>query len=207
MSFFEQILSAIKLGGVMVYPLSLLSIVALALIFDKILFYQKLVQLPKKLLDLIETYNFSWSELELELSKLEPKNIYGNFFTVILQNKTRPIWWLESRVADEAKLSEKKLNQSLWILETITTAAPLLGLLGTIIGMMGSFKLMGENTLVNPSGITGGVAEALIATAFGLGIAIFSLFAFNYFSRRQDQTLDELERLGSRIIDHIKIDQ
>jgi biopolymer transport protein ExbB len=207
MSFFEQILSAIKLGGVMVYPLSLLSIVALALIFDKILFYQKLVQLPKKLLDLIETYNFSWSELELELSKLEPKNIYGNFFTVILQNKTRPIWWLESRVADEAKLSEKKLNQSLWILETITTAAPLLGLLGTIIGMMGSFKLMGENTLVNPSGITGGVAEALIATAFGLGIAIFSLFAFNYFSRCQDQTLDELERLGSRIIDHIKIDQ
>jgi biopolymer transport protein ExbB len=73
--------------------------------------------------------------------------------------------------------------------------------------MMTSFKLIGENSLVNPVGITGGVAEALIATGFGLFIAIFSLFAFNYFSRRQDQVLDELERLGTRIIDHIKLDQ
>jgi len=46
----------------------------------------------------------------------------------------------------------------------------------------------------------------LIATAFGLGIAIFSLFAFNYFSRRQDQLLDELESLGTRMTDHIRLD-
>jgi biopolymer transport protein ExbB len=72
---------------------------------------------------------------------------------------------------------------------------------------MSSFKLIGENGLVNPSGITGGVAEALIVTAFGLTIAIFSLFAFNYFSSRVDQILDELERLGTRVIDHIKLDQ
>lgn len=207
MSFIEQILTALKLGGAMIYPLSALCIVALALIFDKILFYKKLVNLPKSLFNLIETYDFSWTDLETQLSKLEGDNTYRKFFSAILQNKKRPTWWIESRAADEAKLIEKKLAQGLWILETITTAAPLLGLLGTIVGMMSSFKLIGEDGLVNPAGVTGGVAEALIATAFGLAIAVFSLFAFNYFSRRQDQVLDELEQLGTRIIDHIKLDQ
>jgi len=207
MNIFLEILNAAKLGGAMVYPLSLLCIFAIALIIDKILFYKKFVLLPKNLRDLIETYDFSWTALEAELSRLAPQNSYRKFFEIILQNKKRPIWWLESRAADEAKTIEKKLSQSLWILETITTAAPLLGLLGTIVGMMSSFKIIGENSLINPTGVTAGVAEALIATGFGLFIAIFSLFAFNYFSRKQDQVMDELERLGTRVIDHIKLDQ
>ena len=202
-----DLINTIKLGGSTIYPLSLLCIISSALIIDKILLYKKLVNLPKNLFDLIETYNFKWSEFESRLSKLSDKNFYRRFFDIILQNKNNPIWWLESRSIDEAKIIEKKLNSGLWILETIITAAPLLGLLGTIFGMMGSFKIIGTNGLVNPSGVTGGVAESLIATAFGLFIAIFSLFAFNYFSKKNDQILDELERLGTRIIDHIKLDK
>jgi biopolymer transport protein ExbB len=207
MFIISEIFSAIKLGGVMMIPLSILCIFAIALIIDKILFYKKFLQLPQSLLLLVETYGFSWDMLETQLKNLPVENSYRKFFTVILQNKKRPAWWIESRANDEAKLIEKKLASGLWILETVITAAPLLGLLGTIVGMMTSFKLIGENSLVNPVGITGGVAEALIATGFGLFIAIFSLFAFNYFSRRQDQVLDELERLGTRVVDHIKLDQ
>lgn len=99
----------------------------------------------------------------------------------------------ENKIVIEAKKLEKKLHSGLWILETIITAAPLLGLLGTIIGMMSSFKLIGENGLVNPSGVTAGVAESLIATAYGLVIAVFSLFAFNYFSEKKEQIMDEIE--------------
>jgi biopolymer transport protein ExbB len=201
-----EILNNLKLGGSMVYPLSLLFILAVALVVDKILLYKNLVILPKKLYDLIETYNFKLNEFEAELSKLSKDNFYRKFFIIILENKKTPIWWLESRAQDEAKIFEKNINRNLWILETITTAAPLLGLLGTIIGMMSSFKIIGAEGLVNPAGVTGGVAEALIATAFGLGIAIISLFAFNFFSKKNDQTLDELERLGTRIIDCIKLD-
>jgi biopolymer transport protein ExbB len=105
----------------------------------------------------------------------------------------------EIEISNQAKKIEKKLNSFLWFLETIITAAPLLGLLGTIIGMMSSFKLIGENDLVNPVGITAGVAEALIATAYGLIIAIFSLFAFNYFSQKKDEILDEIEHFSNKI--------
>ena len=91
------------------------------------------------------------------------------------------------------------------MLETIVTAAPLLGLLGTITGMMHAFNLIGTNGLVDPTGVTGGVAQALIATALGLFIAVIALFAFNFFSRRQSQMLDEMERLGTRLVDNIRM--
>lgn len=207
MTFFSEIFSTIKLGGILMIPLSLLSILAIALIFDKIMFFRKSIHLPQDLLTLIETYNFSWQKLEDELKELSPENSYRRFFSVIVKNKNRPVWWLESRAADEAKLIEKNLVSNLWILETITTAAPLLGLLGTIVGMMASFKIIGAEGLVNPTGVTAGVAESLIATGFGLAIAIISLFAFNYFSRKNDEVMDEMERLGTRIIDHVRIEE
>lgn len=210
MSIIVQTLAAIKLGGFAIYPLFLLAIFSLAIICDKILFYKKIANLPQSLIDLVETYDFSWKKLETELHKLGEKNCYHKFFSVILHNKTKPVWWLESRIADEAKVVEKEFASALWMLETIVTAAPLLGLFGTIIGMMDAFQLIGSEGLVNPhgpNGVTAGVAQALIATAIGIFIAIYSLFAFNYFSRRQDAAIDGLERFATMALDHIKLDK
>jgi biopolymer transport protein ExbB len=117
-----------------------------------------------------------------------------------------PAWWVESRAGDEASLIEAALARWLWVLETIVTAAPLLGLLGTITGMIRSFKLFGNEGLVDPGGVTGGVAEALVATGLGLFIALLALFAYNFFSNRQARIMDEMERLGTRLIDHIRLD-
>jgi biopolymer transport protein ExbB len=114
---------------------------------------------------------------------------------------------VESRAAKEARLIEKSLKRGLWVLETIVTGAPLLGLVGTIVGMMDSFKLIGGSGLVNPTGITGGVAQALIATTLGLIIALIALIAFNFFSHLQSRTIDEMERLGTDLIDHIRHEQ
>jgi biopolymer transport protein ExbB len=207
MTFFLQVINGFKIGGALMLPLSILCIITIALIFDKFLFYKKFINLPQDLLNLIETYSFNWQEFADHLKKLPSKNCYQSFFSIILHNKQQPIWWLESRAEDEARLIEKKLNSGMWILETIITTSPLLGLLGTITGMMSSFKIIGENGMVNPTGITSGVAESLIATGFGLTIAVIALFAFNFFSRTQDQLLEELERLGTRVIDHIRLDR
>uniref|UniRef100_E6QS59 MotA/TolQ/ExbB proton channel n=1 Tax=mine drainage metagenome TaxID=410659 RepID=E6QS59_9ZZZZ len=198
---------AFKLGGVMMWPLSLLAVLALAIMLEKAVLYWRYTSLNEALAELLESYETPWPTLISELSKSNKNNYFYKFFYVIVDNKTHPFWWVESRAADEAQLIENQLSKRLWLLETTVTAAPLLGLMGTIAGMMHAFQLIGTNGLVNPTGVTGGVAQALIATALGLAIALASLFGFNYFSRLQAQTLDKMERLGTRLIDHIRLDQ
>jgi len=197
---------AFKLGGMIILPLSLLGIIALAIMLEKAFLYWRYARLSYDLQNLVETYGFAWKDLEKMLSGLSERHYYKRFFEVVLTNRHRPSWWTESRAADEAQLIETSLARRLWVLETIVTAAPLLGLMGTIIGMMHAFQIIGSG-VVNPTGVTGGVAQALIATAVGLLIALIALFGFNYFSRLQSQTMDEMERLGTRLIDHIRLDQ
>jgi biopolymer transport protein ExbB len=201
----SEALEAMKFGGVTIYPLLALAVLALVIMIDKSYLYWKYIRLPRSLYNLVETYGFTWEQLERELAALGPENFYSRFSRIIQDNRDKPVWWLESRAGDEAQLIEKGMSRGLWVLETIVTGAPLLGLLGTITGMMHAFNLIGGNGLVDPSGVTGGVAQALIATAFGIFIAIFALFGFNFFSRRQVQVLEEMERLGTRIIDNIRL--
>lgn len=203
----QAALAALKFGGPAVYPLLLLAILATVIIIDKGYIYLRYVRLPAALTGLVETYDFAWGDLGERLKGLDGRNVFRRFFAVILDNHEKPAWWVESRAGDEAQMIEKSLARGQWILETIVTAAPLLGLLGTIAGMMNAFKLIGGDRLVDPVGVTGGVAEALIATALGLFIALICLFAFNFFARMQAQTLDDMERLGTRLVDHIRLDQ
>src|ERR1700682_4035698 len=198
---------ALAFGGPMVYPLLLRGIIAIPIIMDRAVAYYRCLRLPQSLLDLIETYGFDWGELERELSALAPVNVYGRFFSVIAKHRNQPAWWVESRAGDEAGSIDKSLNRGLWVLETVVTGAPLLGLLGTITGMMQSFNVIGASSLVAPTQVTAGVAQALIATALGLLVAIFALFSFNFYARMQSQALDRMERLGSRLVDHIRLDQ
>jgi biopolymer transport protein ExbB len=196
----------LQYGGVMIYPLLALALAALVVMLDKAIVYRRHVRLPEPLRQLVETYGFDWAELDRRLADLGSRSYFGRFFRVIMDNRAKPAWWVESRAGDEAQQIEKALGRGMWVLDTVITAAPLLGLLGTIFGMMQSFKLIGPDGLVNPGGVTAGVAEALIATAVGLLIALVALFGFNYLIRLQAQTLDEMERLGTRLMDHIRLD-
>ncbi len=203
----DQTLTTLKLGGIIILPLSLLAIIALAIMLEKAFLYWRFARLSHDLLNLVENYGFKWADLEKILSGLDERHYYKRFFEVLISNRHQPSWWTESRAADEAQVIESNLARRLWALETIVTAAPLLGLVGTVIGMMRAFQIIGSEGIVNPTAVTGGVAEALIATVVGLLIALVALFGFNYFSRLQSQTMDEMERLGTRLIDHIRLDQ
>jgi biopolymer transport protein ExbB len=101
------------------------------------------------------------------------------------------------QAAAQAEL--RSLRRNLPVLDTIITLAPLLGLLGTITGMISAFGIVSEAGLGQPHAITGGIAEALIATATGLLVAIVTLIPYNYFRSRMEAMTDIMEERATRL--------
>ena len=107
----------------------------------------------------------------------------------------------EKCMEENALRTTPELFKRLSILDTIITIAPLLGLLGTVTGMIRSFHVISTKTgLGTPMAITGGVAEALIATATGLAIAIVTLVGYNYLTDRAKAIISEMEVYGTRLV-------
>jgi biopolymer transport protein ExbB len=92
----------------------------------------------------------------------------------------------------------KRAGRFLTVMDTLVTLAPLLGLLGTVTGLMRAFLHIGSEEL-SVTAVTGGIGEALIATACGLGIAIFALIPFNYFSAKVTQLQFDLETAATNV--------
>ena len=87
---------------------------------------------------------------------------------------------MEAAAAEEIK----RMQRYMGVLDTMITVAPLMGILGTVIGIISSFEVLGSVGIEHPQAVTAGIAQALITTAAGLGIAILSVFPYNYFQAR-----------------------
>jgi len=86
-----------------------------------------------------------------------------------------------------------RYSRGISLMDTVVTMAPLLGLLGTVTGMISAFGMLGGSELSAPTAITGGIAEALIATTFGLGIAVTSLIPLNFLHAKCENARNEIE--------------
>ncbi|MCD6574965.1 MotA/TolQ/ExbB proton channel family protein, partial [Candidatus Aerophobetes bacterium] len=95
------------------------------------------------------------------------------------------------------------LEKHLKILGTIVTVAPLIGLLGTVMGMIKAFNVIALQGTGEPGALAGGISEALITTAVGLSIAIPSLIFYNYFMHRTDKIVRQFEKISSEFIDFL----
>ena len=194
-------------GGIFIYPLLAVALLGVACSIDRSYIFWRYTRHPAKVMACLSDPRFGWERLQALLAEAAPQSGYVRFLRVIAENTDQPLWLIESRAGEEAAMFERKLGQGLWILETVVTAAPLLGLLGTISGMVGAFRVFGGTGAVDPRAVTGGVAEALIATAVGIVTALVALSAYNFFSHRQALVLDELERLGTQLMDRIRLDR
>lgn len=178
-------------GGPIMWPLLVTSLTALTVILER--FWFILAEQRKRNPDLSEDL------LELvEKGRIDDAIARGrdsaDFVVRALVNGLLHREESLSRALLRASNSElKRFNRGLSILDTIITLAPLLGLLGTVVGMIHSFNLMGADELGAPVAITGGIAEALIATGFGLAVAILALIPFNYLNARLEEARHELE--------------
>lgn len=118
-----------------------------------------------------------------------------------LEHFKSPMEEMEISMKNAGESWVPRLEKYVHILDTTITIAPLMGLLGTIIGMMGSFKVLTQSGVDDPYSITGGIAEALIATATGLVIALVCVIAHNYYNTLIKNFIYEMESAGSRLLE------
>lgn len=116
---------------------------------------------------------------------------------------------LDDEIETQYLISRAPLSRSLWIIETVTTAAPLLGLLGTILGIIDTFKALASAGVSDPGQISGGIGTALFATGLGIAIALFCVVFHNFFQNSLERINDQLKVMliraasGARVQDEI----
>jgi len=192
----DSLVHIFKKGGPIMWPLLMVSILAMGAVFERSIFL--IAELgrrdPKALEKFFEAIRTKDLRQALQISK-ESKFFVLRTLGYALEHKESS---LASALMFAQKQEIKRFRAGIPILDTVITLAPLLGLLGTVTGMMGSFSLIGGE-LSAPGAITGGIAEALIATAFGLGIAITSLVPFNLLNMQVEKARLEIESAATQL--------
>ena len=181
-------------GGPIMWPLLVLSIVALTVALERIIFIvrERLRRKPGVVEDILT--HVERGDLDTASRVGEgAEDFVARALTYALTHRGKSF---SEAMLRAANWELKRFNRGLTVLDTTITLAPLLGLLGTVTGMIRSFGMLGGAELGAPTAITGGIAEALIATAFGLGIAITALVPFNYLNARQEEARLEAELMN-----------
>jgi len=202
----NSVTTFIKNGGVMMYPLIICSILLIGLIIERAMTLRKAAVDGDALLDAIkavrQTNSANDNAKAMALCESTGGPI-GRMFARGLKNAHRNADAIEMAMEHEAANETPPLEANLPIIKTIINIAPLLGLLGTIAGMISSFRAASQQGLSNPTAVLGGISEALISTATGIVLAIVGFIFFNYFSNLTRKIIDDMEFYGAELVNFL----
>lgn len=194
-------LEIIKAGGWLMLPIILCSIVALAIIAERLWTLQRRRVLPKDLTMRVWEWARDRQLDQKHLSVLSNNSPMGRVLAAGLANRHQSREVLKEIVQDTGRHVVHELERYLNSLGTIAAVTPLLGLLGTVIGMVKVFTAITTAGVGNPSVLAGGISEALITTAAGLSVAIPSLIAYRYLRGQVDALVVEMEKEAMKLVD------
>lgn len=190
-------------GGIVVYPLLLCSIIALTIIVERLLFYTLGNREDEDQLRLLRQFLIRGNMNEAKILTARLHSAMGRIAGAVikqLESKGNNRALLENAAQTAGELEIKNLQRGLILLDTIVTASPLLGLLGTVTGIIKSFQALAVAGGAQSVQLSAGIAEALYNTAFGLAIAIPSLFMVNIFYGIADRKAKELTARSQKLL-------
>ena len=183
-------------GGFVMYPLVIFLVVTLMIGIERFLLYRKFRKDMRQFTAVLNNHP-GWIMLPTVLER-DTQNL-GNLFAKALRN-AKNYNGLENRLQDLVGYTDERLKRGLGWLSMIVTMAPVLGLLGTVLGMIRAFAVVGGD-IGAPTVITGGVSEALVATATGLTVAIIALGFHSYCAAKVNDFVVALEHECGSILD------
>ena len=190
-------------GGLIIWPIILLSIISLAIIIEKSWNLARDMVLPRDLTkDVISQIEKKSLTNEMK-EKMAYDSIQGKIFFSLLEERIKSKTNLRLRAEEIGRFELNKLEKFMTLLGTIASISPILGLLGTVTGMISIFSnllVVGTNS-IGP--LAGGIAEALVTTAAGLIVAIPSLIFYRSFNRTIDNYSLELEEESNKLISYL----
>ena len=188
------VLGVLAKGGLVMIPLGVCSVLALAVVIERAVAWLRVGSLADPDGVLTRAASGKWDDAASAGER--SRSPVARVLAAGIRHRN-PAASLAMEAAAQDELA--RMRRYLPVLDTVITLSPLLGLLGTVTGMIGAFGIMAQAGLNQPTAITGGVAEALIATAAGLGVAIVALVPYNFFQRRAEAMAETIERYGSRL--------
>jgi len=175
----------------MMWPIFLTSLVTVTVVIERFLFLFRQRRFRRE--DLVEKIISEVEKGNVDEAIRSGEECRDPVVTTLVYGLRHRNKALSNALLQAANKELKRFSWGLPILDTIITLAPLLGLLGTVTGMIHAFGLLGSKELEAPTAITGGIAQALIATACGLGVAIIALIPFNYLNARLEEARHDIE--------------
>ncbi len=184
-------------GGPVMYPLLACSIIALTVIIERFLFWaredmRRNQGLVDEVLDLCQKGDWNRVKEKVMGSK---DFVIRILVSGILHREFSMTKAMEAAASEEIK----RMRRFMSVLDTMITVAPLLGIFGTVIGIISSFELLGSAGIEHPQAVTAGIAQALITTAAGLAIAILSVLPYNYFNSRVEDAALTIEKYATSL--------
>ena len=180
-----DLIDIIHKGAIATYPLILMSIISVAVVLERLWSLKNIGSITLRITEsLLEPIKKGQRDLAIAICKQNSQSPAARIFLNVLDREGSQ--GLEtSTLATEAMFEETlKLKKHLWILGTVASSAPFIGLLGTVVGIIKAFESMAVTGTGGFAVVAAGISEALVATALGLGVAIIAVIFYNYFQTR-----------------------
>jgi len=181
-----DLIDIIHKGAIATYPLIFLSVISVTVVLERLWSLKNLSSITLRITEsLLDPLKKGQRDLAIVMCKQHSDCPVGRIVLNILNHDSAARPELTNSVAVEAMFEEaQRLKKNLWILGTVASSAPFIGLLGTVVGIIKSFESMAIAGTGGFAVVAAGISEALVATALGLGVAIIAVIFYNYFQTR-----------------------
>lgn len=188
-------------GGWLMLPILLSSIIAMAIIMERSLSLRSIRVVPHSAIKLARALAKMHNIPVQELDKLRKHSLIGKVLVNVLNNHQQPRYIIRENVEEAGRHAVYEMEHYMTTLGTISTITPLMGLLGTVLGMIQVFAVITDVGIGNPTDLAGGISQALITTAAGISVAIITLIFHRYFKAKIDDHIAVMEKESLSLIE------